>query len=71
MVECKGCRALEFITDGIRRGSIMDIQVSEPRYNCCCNNKIILVNGSPCCEDCKDKTTARDISKRKRKIHFD
>ena len=58
MIECKGCRALEFITDGIRRGNIVSFKMSEPRYNCVFGNKIVLdENEHPCCESCKDKTT--------------
>lgn len=59
--DCKGCRALEFIDDGIRRGSIMDIKLSEPRYNCALGQNIILIDKRPCCKDgeCKHKTIRR------------
>ena len=56
---CKGCRALEFISDGIKRGRIMNIKLTEPIYNCCFSHKIILdEKENPCCDgECKDKTT--------------
>lgn len=64
MTSCKNCRALEFISDGIKRGVICNIKLSEPRYNCAFSNKIVLVNGEPSCENCKDKTTKRKGGKR-------
>lgn len=58
MTECRGCRALEFISNGIKRGVIMDVKLAEPRFNCALNNKIILVEDKPFCKgECKDKTT--------------
>ncbi len=58
MTECRGCRALEFISDGIKRGGIMNIKLAEPSFNCALNNTIVLVNDKPFCKDeCKDKTT--------------
>lgn len=58
MVECRGCRALEFISNGIRKGTIMDIRLSDPIYSCCFGNKIVLVDNKPCCENCTEKTTS-------------
>lgn len=58
MIYCEKCRALEFISDGIKRGTVVDIVISEPRYNCALGNKILLdENKSPYCENCKEKTT--------------
>ena len=57
---CEKCRALEFLSDGIRHGAIVSIVLSEPIYNCALNQKIILVNGKPHCNgECKEKTTRR------------
>ena len=61
MVSCKNCRALEFITSDIKHGTIMDIQLTKPRYNCVFGNKVVIVEGKPCCESCMDKTTRRKI----------
>ena len=57
MIECKGCRALEFISDGVKRGTVMNLKLSDVRYNCALNNKITLVNEQPYCENCTEKTT--------------
>ena len=57
MVECKGCRALEFISSGVKHGKILDIKYSDPIYRCCFGNKIVLVDNKPCCENCTEKTT--------------
>lgn len=61
MTNCKGCRALEFISGGARRGAIMDYKLTVDRYNCALGNKIIVLNEKPCCENCSDKTTRRKI----------
>ena len=58
--DCKNCRALEYIDDGIRRGNIIDFKLHESRYNCALGEKVILINGNPHCNgECKNKTTRR------------
>lgn len=58
MTPCKNCRALEFISDGIRRGNIMDFKITEPKFNCVFGNSIVVIEGKPFCKiECKDKTT--------------
>lgn len=55
---CKNCRALEFISDGIRKGNIMNIKLYEPKFNCALENSIVVIEGKPFCKiECKDKTT--------------
>lgn len=61
MTNCKNCRALEFISDGIRRGSIVSFKMSEPRYNCALGKKIVIIEDKPYCESCTEKTTRRKI----------
>lgn len=59
MVSCKNCRALEFISSGIRKGNIISIKLSEPRYNCVFGNKIVIIEDKPYCENCTERTTRR------------
>lgn len=55
---CEKCRALELINDGVRKGHIVSFVMHEPRYNCACGERIVLIEGRPHCNgECKNKTT--------------